>query len=176
MPSDERKTKLLCQSKTQPCKKNTELRRTLQKLVKIPNTSQGSFSCKIQGFYAESESIDSSLQAVNIRARANDDSSFPWLFGTGTFSQVAENCLKFKMAPRDFVAMLYLDDGIPVNSATFANEETWFELIGAELLVEHSPTPDGFAEAAGTEMCKGNIEYKIADVELDCTSTYPLAI
>ena len=33
--------------------------------------------------------------------------------------------------------MLYLDDGIPVNSATFANEETWFELIGAELLVEH---------------------------------------
>ena len=34
------------------------------------------------------------------------------------------------MAPRDFVAMLYLDDGIPVNSATFANEETWFELIG----------------------------------------------
>ena len=35
------------------------------------------------------------------------------------------------------MAMLYLDDGIPVNSATFANEETWFELIGAELLVEH---------------------------------------
>ena len=30
------------------------------------------------------------------------------------------------MAPRDCVAMLYLDDGIPVNSATFANEETWF--------------------------------------------------
>ena len=30
---------------------------------------------------------------------------------------------------RDFVAMLYLDDSIPVNSATFANEETWFELI-----------------------------------------------
>ena len=26
--------------------------------------------------------------------------------------------------------MLYLDDGIPVNSATFTNEETWFELIG----------------------------------------------
>ena len=35
------------------------------------------------------------------------------------------------------MAMLCLDDGIPVNSATFANEETWFELIGAELLVEH---------------------------------------
>ena len=42
--------------------------------------------------------------------------------------------------------MLYLDDDIPVNSATeFANEETWFELIGAELLVEHSHT-------AGTQL------------------------
>ena len=47
--------------------------------------------------------------------------------------------------------MLYLDNGIPVNSATFANEETWFELTGAELLVEHSHTAGGFAEAAGTE-------------------------
>ena len=36
--------------------------------------------------------------------------------------------------------MLYLDNGIPVNSATFANEETWIELTGAELLVEHSHT------------------------------------
>ena len=49
--------------------------------------------------------------------------------------------------------MLYLDDGIPVNSATFANEETCFELIGAELLVEHSHTAAGFSEAAGTELC-----------------------
>ena len=66
--------------------------------------------------------------------------------------------------------MLYLDNGIPVNSATFANEETWFELIWAELLVEHSHTAaGGFAEAAGTELCKGN-------VELDCTGTYPLAM
>ena len=56
--------------------------------------------------------------------------------------------------------MLYLDDCIPVNSATFANEETWFELIGTELLVEHSPTAGGFAEAAGTE---GNVE-EISDV------------
>lgn len=56
------------------------------------------------------------------------------------------------------MAMLYLDDGIPVNSATFANEETWFELIGAELLVEHSHTAGGFTEAAGTELCKGNVE------------------
>ena len=69
--------------------KNAQLRRTLQKLVKIQNARQGSFSCKIQGFSAESESIDRSLQAVNIRARVNDDFSFPGLFGTGTFSQVA---------------------------------------------------------------------------------------
>ena len=56
------------------------------------------------------------------------------------------------------MAMLYLDNGIPVNSATFA-KETWFELIGAELLVEHSHTAvGGFAEAAGTELCKGNVE------------------
>ena len=56
------------------------------------------------------------------------------------------------------MAMLYLDDDIPVNSATFANEETWFELIGAELLVEHSFTAGGFTEAAGIELCKGNVE------------------
>ena len=31
-----------------------------------------------------------------------------------------------------------MEDGIPVNSATFTDEETWFELIG--LLVEHSPS------------------------------------
>ena len=48
-------------------------------------------------------------------------------------------------------------------------------LIGAELLVEHSSTAGGFAEAAGTELCKGNVE-EIADVELDCTGTYPLAM
>ena len=50
--------------------------------------------------------IYSSLQAVNMRTRVNDDSSFPWLFGTGTFSQVAgvliTKLFKFKMAPRDF--------------------------------------------------------------------------
>ena len=54
--------------------------------------------------------------------------------------------------------MLYLDDGMPVNSSTLANEETWFELIGAELLVEHS-TAGGFAEAAGTE-CNGS-DYRV---------------
>ena len=48
--------------------------------------------------------------------------------------------------------MLYLNNGIPVNPATFPNEETWFELTGAELLVEHSHTAGGFAEAAGTEV------------------------
>ena len=58
------------------------------------------------------------------------------------------------------MAMLYLDGGIPVNSATFADEETWFKLIGAELLVVHSHRAGGFAEAAcaGTELCKGNVE------------------
>ena len=50
--------------------------------------------------------------------------------------------------------MLYLEDGMPVNCATFANEETWFELIGEGLLVEHSQTAGGFVEAAGTELCK----------------------
>ena len=44
-----------------------------------------------------------------------------------------------------------------------------------ELLVEHSPTAGGFAEAAGTELCKGNVE-EIAYIELDCTGTYPLAM
>ena len=70
--------------------KNAQLRRTLQKLVKIPNASlQGSFPAKFKVFKLFSESIDSSLQVVNIRTRVNDDSSFPWRFGTGTFSQVA---------------------------------------------------------------------------------------
>ena len=32
--------------------------------------------------------------------------------------------LNLKWRREIFVAMLYLDDGIPVNSATFANEET----------------------------------------------------
>ena len=64
------------------------------------------------------------------------------------------------MAPRDyFVAMLYLDDGIPVDSATFADEETWFELIGtAGRTFCHMHAAGGFAEAAGTELCKGNVE------------------
>ena len=55
--------------------------------------------------------------------------------------------------------MLYLNDGIPVNSATFANEQTWFELIEVELLVEHSHTAaGGIAEGAGTKLCKENVE------------------
>ena len=73
------------------------------------------------------------------------------------------------------MGMLCLDDGTPVNSVTFANEENWFELIGAELLVEHSHTAGGIAEAAGTELCEGNVE-EIADVELDCIGTYPLTM
>ena len=70
-----------------------------------------------------------------------------------------QNCLKFKWRREIlFCGHAVLDDGIPVNSATFANEETWFKLIGVELLVEHSHTAGGFAEAAGTELCKGNVE------------------
>ena len=75
------------------------------------------------------------------------------------------------MAPRDyFVAMLYLDDGIPENSSTFADEETWFELIGtAGRRFSYMRAADGFAEVTGTELCKGN-------VVLDCAGRYPLAI
>ena len=56
-----------------------------------------------------------------------------------------------------------MDDGIPVNSATFTDEETWFELIGtAGRTFSYA---GGFAEAASTELCKGNVE-EIADIEL----------
>ena len=158
------KKQVLCQSKTQPCMKKAQLRRTLQKLVKIPNASQGSFSCKIKGFKAESESIDSSLQAVKIRVRVKYESSFPWLFGTGTFSQVAgvlnTKLFKFKMAPRDFILWPCF---------TWRTAYRWIlphslmkklgiELIGEGLLVEHSQTAGGFAEATGTELCKGNVK------------------
>lgn len=78
--------------------------------------------------------------------------------------------------------MLYMDDGIPVNSARFADEETWFELIGtAGRTFSFMHAADGFAEAAGTELCKekrlvdGPDVEEIADVELDCdVGTYPL--
>ena len=82
------------------------------------------------------------------------------------------------MAPKDsvLVAMLYMDDGIPVNFATFADEETWLEMIGtAGRTFSNMHAPCGFAEAAGTELCKGNDE-EIADVELDCADMYPLAM
>ena len=68
--------------------------------------------------------------------------------------------------------MLYLDDGTPVNSATFADEETRSELIGtAGRTFSYMHRAGGFAEAAGTELCKGNAE-EIADVQLDCTGKY----
>ena len=79
------------------------------------------------------------------------------------------------------MVMLYLDDGIPVNSATFGNKETWFELIGTAgrccccCCCCCSPTAGGFAEVAGTELCKGNVK-EIADIELDCTGMYTLAM
>ena len=89
------------------------------------------------------------------------------------------------MAPRDsfLVATLYMDDGIPVNSATFDDEETWFELIGtAGRTFSFMHASDGFAEAADTELSKekrlvdeADVE-EIAAVELDCADTYPLTI
>ena len=45
------------------------------------------------------------------------------------------------------MAMLYLDDGIPVNSAAFTEEETWFELIGtAGRTFSHMHAAGAFAE------------------------------
>ena len=44
-----------------------------------------------------------------------------------------------------------------MNSATFADEETWFELIrtaGRTFSFVHAA--DGFAEAADTKLCEGN--------------------
>ena len=64
------------------------------------------------------------------------------------------------------MAMLYMDDGIPVNFATFAEEETWFELIRiAGRPFSCILAAGGFAKVAGIERCKG--------VELDCAGTYP---
>ena len=81
---------------------------------------------------------------------------------------------------RDYVAM---NDSIPANSARFADEETWFELIGtASRTFSFMHAADGLTEAIGTELCKGkrlvdgaDVE-EIADVELDCVSTYQLAM
>ena len=63
-----------------------------------------------------------------------------------------------------------------MTSATFADEETWFKLIGtAGRTLCHMHTAGAFTEAAGTELCKWNVD-EIADVELDCVDTYPLAM
>ena len=118
--------------------KNAQLRRTLQKLVKNPNASQGFLqNSRILGLVG----VDRQLTS-----RCKHQSQSQWwffvslAFGNGDFLSVAgvnTILLKIKNGAERFylVAMLYLDDGIPVNSATFANEETWFKLIGAELLV-----------------------------------------
>ena len=70
-----------------------------------------------------------------------------------------------------------------VNFATFTDEETWFELTGtAGRTIYFMHGADGFAEAAGIELCKGKQlvdeadDEEIADVELDCAVTYPLAM
>ena len=72
--------------------------------------------------------------------------------------------------------MKYMDDGILVKSDTFADEKTWFELIGTTgRSFSYMHASCGFAEAAGTTLCKGNVE-EIADVGLDYAAMYPLAI
>ena len=71
------------------------------------------------------------------------------------------------------MAMPYVDDGIPANSAASASEEIWFELIGtAGQTFSYMHASSGFAEAA---LYKGNVE-ETADVELDCAGTYPLGM
>ena len=79
--------------------------------------------------------------------------------------------------------MLYMNDGIPANSATFTDGQTWFELIGAAgRTFSFIHAADEFAEAVGTELCEGKRlvdeahAEEIADVELDCASKYPLAM
>ena len=45
-----------------------------------------------------------------------------------------------------------MDDDIPMNSVTFADEETWFELIGtAGRTFSYMDVSCGFTEAAGRE-------------------------
>ena len=74
-----------------------------------------------------------------------------------------------------------MDDGIPVNPATFTDGETWFRLIwtaGRTFSFMH--VADGFAKAAGTELCEGkrlvDEAADVEDVELDCAGAYPLAM
>ena len=81
------------------------------------------------------------------------------------------------------MTMLYMDDGIPVNSATFTDAETWFLLTGtAGRTFSFMHAADGFAKAEGTELCEGkrlvdeeDVE-EFEDVELDCAVTYPLVM
>ena len=70
-----------------------------------------------------------------------------------------------------------------VNSSTFASEETWLELIEtAALRFPFMHAAVGFAEPVHSELCKGKRlvdeadVVEIADVELDCADTYPLAM
>ena len=76
-----------------------------------------------------------------------------------------------------------MEDGILVNSATFIDGQTWFELIGtAGRIFSFIHAANEFAEAVGTELCGGKRlvdeahAEEIADVELDCAGTYPLAM
>ena len=56
-----------------------------------------------------------------------------------------------------------------MNFATFTDEETWFDLIRtASRTFSYILAAGGFAEAAGTQLCKG--------VELDDARTYVIAM
>ena len=96
VPSDERKTSVMSVKNATMHEKRTTAQ-NLAEIVKIPNASlQGSFPAKFKVFKLFSESIDSSLQVVNIRARVNGDSSFPLRFGTRTFFLSSCWCFKHK--------------------------------------------------------------------------------
>ena len=116
--------------------KNAQLRRTLQNLVKFPNASQKCFFVcakfkvfKLIRWTAHFKLETSEPESIMILR-------FSGFSGRGLSLKllVFLNTKLFKIqngAKRFYVVgMLYLDDGIPVNFTKFANEETWFELIG----------------------------------------------
>ena len=69
-----------------------------------------------------------------------------------------------------------MDDGIPVNYASFADEETWFELIiSAGRTFSYMPAASANPEDECIELYKGHVD-EIADVVLDYAGTYPLVM
>ena len=164
----------LCQSKKQPCIKNAQLRRT--KLSRIWLKSRQLFLHStvflswVDGHVTSSFKHQSQSQWWFFVSLAFGDGDF--LLSCWWKNCWTQNCLKFKMAPRDSIlwpCCTWTTAPGRRHTGEFCHIhlwETWFELIG---------TAGGFAEAAGTELCKGNVK-EIAVVELDCTGTYPLAM